>query len=133
MQSRGTPRTEADRGRAQVERILAGDETAFAEIDAAYRPRVRSFVTVARDLPPAHLEIFRLRSGDGFSIHSIAENVGKSNEAVKVSLRRSRQKRVEVVPELQLLRADAPLERPVRRLRKLSVEASSALRLGSPP
>jgi RNA polymerase sigma-70 factor (ECF subfamily) len=49
---------------------------------------------------PAHREIFHLRYGESHSIRSIAEKVGKSNEAVKVSLRRSRAVLANQVPEL---------------------------------
>jgi hypothetical protein len=153
MQSPGVPQTEADRNRAQVERILAGDEAALSEIYEAYRPRVRSFIrkrvraeheveesidagrlikrcdeTLARNRHVARLEIFRLRYGNR---RSIAENVGKSNEAVKISLRRSRRKRTEVVPELRFLLASAGLERPSHRLRKRSAEAPPALHCGA--
>ena len=49
---------------------------------------------------PAHQEIFHLRYGESHSIRDIAEKVGKSNEAVKVSLRRSRAALSDNVPEL---------------------------------
>jgi DNA-directed RNA polymerase specialized sigma24 family protein len=49
---------------------------------------------------PAHQEIFHLRYGQRKSIRAIADCVGKSNEAVKVSLRRSRAALSEGVPEL---------------------------------
>lgn len=49
---------------------------------------------------PAHQEIFHLRYGESHSIRSIAEKVGKSNEAVKVSLRRSRTVLSDHIPEL---------------------------------
>ena len=49
---------------------------------------------------PAHQEIFHLRYGQSQSIRAIAEKVGKSNEAVKVSLRRSRTALADGVPEL---------------------------------
>ena len=49
---------------------------------------------------PAHQEIFHLRYGESHSIRSIATKVGKSNEAVKVSLRRSRAAIADGVPEL---------------------------------
>jgi RNA polymerase sigma-70 factor (ECF subfamily) len=52
---------------------------------------------------PAHQEIFRLRYAESQSIRSIAKQVGKSNEAVKVSLRRSRNLLVDGVPELELV------------------------------
>ena len=49
---------------------------------------------------PAHQEIFHLRYGESHSIRVIAEKVGKTNEAVKVSLRRSRAALSQGVPEL---------------------------------
>jgi len=52
---------------------------------------------------PAHREIFRLRYAENRSIRSIAKQVGKSSEAVKVSLRRSRNALVEGIPDLELL------------------------------
>jgi RNA polymerase sigma-70 factor (ECF subfamily) len=48
----------------------------------------------------AHQEIFHLRYGESHSIRVIAQKVGKSNEAVKVSLRRSRAALADGVPEL---------------------------------
>ena len=52
---------------------------------------------------PAHQEIFHLRYGESHSIRTIAEKVGKSNEAVKVSLRRSRAALTNGVPELAIV------------------------------
>jgi len=49
---------------------------------------------------PTHQEIFRLRYGESLPIRSIAERVGKSRDAVKVSLRRSRSALTNGVPEL---------------------------------
>ncbi|MAG32848.1 MAG: hypothetical protein CL908_18375 [Deltaproteobacteria bacterium] len=49
---------------------------------------------------PAHQEIFHLRYGQSRSIREIATKVGKSKEAVKVSLRRSRSALVNNVPNL---------------------------------
>jgi RNA polymerase sigma-70 factor (ECF subfamily) len=49
---------------------------------------------------PAHQEIFHLRYGESHSIRAIADKVGKSNEAVKVSLRRSRAVLADQIPEL---------------------------------
>ena len=49
---------------------------------------------------PAHQQIFHMRYGESRSIRSIAEMVGKSKEAVKVSLRRSRTALAEGVPDL---------------------------------
>ena len=52
---------------------------------------------------PAHQEIFRLRYAESQSIRAIAKQVGKSSEAVKVSLRRSRNALASAVPELEVL------------------------------
>lgn len=52
---------------------------------------------------PAHQRIFHLRYGESHSIRAIAERVGKSNEAVKVSLRRSRAALADGVPELDVV------------------------------
>jgi RNA polymerase sigma-70 factor (ECF subfamily) len=48
----------------------------------------------------AHREIFQLRYGERKSIRSIAEQLGKSNDAVKVSLRRTRSTLSRNVPEI---------------------------------
>ncbi len=56
-----------------------------------------------RSRRPAHQEIFHLRYGGSHSIREIAEKVGKSNEAVKVSLRRSRAVLADNVPELGVI------------------------------
>ena len=52
---------------------------------------------------PAHQEIFRLRYAESQSIRSIAKQVGKSSEAVKVSLRRSRNLLADGIPELEMI------------------------------
>lgn len=197
MQSKSNPRqsqqseSDRERDRALVERVIAGDQAAFAEIYDSYFPRVyaftmkrvgdaseaedltqETFVQLYRSLPsfegrsslltwtfgiahnvcsryfrhcsrwmvgpkdarelddkpieatierkvdaarvlgrcdevleanrrPAHQEIFHLRYGESHSIRAIAERVGKSNEAVKVSLRRSRAVLADHVPELE--------------------------------
>jgi len=49
---------------------------------------------------PAHREIFHLRYGQSHSIRAIAEKTGKTNDAVKVSLRRSRAALADGVPGL---------------------------------
>lgn len=51
----------------------------------------------------AHQEIFHLRYGESQSIRAIAKKVGKTNEAVKVSLRRSRAALSDGIPELELV------------------------------
>ncbi len=51
----------------------------------------------------AHREIFHLRYGESQSIRAIAKKVGKTNEAVKVSLRRSRAALSDGIPELELV------------------------------
>lgn len=188
-----TIQAERERDRALVERVIAGDQEAFAEIYDNYFPRVyaftlkrvgdpaeaedltqETFVQLYRSLPsfegrsslltwtfgiahnvcsrffrhcsrwmvgpkdarelddkpveatiersvdaarvldkcdqvleanrrPAHQEIFHLRYGESHSIRAIAEKVGKSNEAVKVSLRRSRAVLSDNVPDLAIV------------------------------
>jgi RNA polymerase sigma-70 factor (ECF subfamily) len=52
---------------------------------------------------PPHQEIFHLRYGDSQSIRAIAGKLGKTNDAVKVSLRRSRAALADGVPELNVV------------------------------
>jgi RNA polymerase sigma factor (sigma-70 family) len=52
---------------------------------------------------PAHREIFWLRYAEMKSIRSIANEVGKSSAAVKVSLRRSRKALENGIPELRAI------------------------------
>jgi RNA polymerase sigma-70 factor (ECF subfamily) len=52
---------------------------------------------------PAHQEIFHLRYGQSHSIRAIAEKVGKTKDAVKVSLRRSRAVLAAAVPGLAVV------------------------------
>jgi RNA polymerase sigma-70 factor (ECF subfamily) len=52
---------------------------------------------------PAHQQIFHLRYGKNRSVRSIAEATGKSTDAVKVSLRRSRTALAAGVPELKVV------------------------------
>lgn len=68
-------------------------------IDAA-RLLERCNQTLESSRRPAHREIFQLRYGRGQSIRAIAENVGRSRDSVKVSLRRSRALLIDGVPEL---------------------------------
>jgi RNA polymerase sigma-70 factor (ECF subfamily) len=68
-------------------------------IDAA-RLLERCDQTLERSRRPAHREIFQLRYGSGQTIRAIAENVGRSRDSVKVSLRRSRALLIDDVPEL---------------------------------
>jgi RNA polymerase sigma-70 factor (ECF subfamily) len=68
-------------------------------VDAA-RVLDRCDRVLAANRRPTHQEIFHLRYGESHSIRAIAERVGKSNEAVKVSLRRSRAALADGVPEL---------------------------------
>jgi len=55
---------------------------------------------------PAHREIFHLRYGQSHSIRTIAEKTGKTNDAVKVSLRRSRAALADGVPGLSAVLGD---------------------------
>lgn len=85
-----------------------GRELADDPFDAAIEDRLDATRVLARcdealeaARRPAHREIFRLRYAERQSIRSIAKQVGKSSEAVKVSLRRSRNVLAEAVPELE--------------------------------
>ncbi|MFO0687861.1 MAG: RNA polymerase sigma factor [Myxococcota bacterium] len=78
--------------------------------DAAIERRVeatrvleRCDAALATGRRPAHQVIFRLRYAESRSVRSIAEQVGKTSEAVKVSLRLSRSFLVESVPELAVV------------------------------
>jgi RNA polymerase sigma-70 factor (ECF subfamily) len=78
------------------------ESTIERRVDAA-RVLDRCDRILARSRRPAHQEIFHLRYGQSHSIRAIAAKVGKSNEAVKVSLRRSRSALSEGVPELSVV------------------------------
>jgi len=75
------------------------EATIERRVDAA-RVLDRCDVILETNRRPAHQEIFHLRYGQSHSIRTIAEKVGKSNEAVKVSLRRSRAALSDNIPEL---------------------------------
>ena len=75
------------------------ESTLERRIDAT-RALVRCGQVLEKARQPAHQRIFHLRYAKNHSIRSIAEKVGKSNDAVKVSLRRSRTALAEGVPEL---------------------------------
>lgn len=75
------------------------ESTIERRVDAA-RALERCGEVLESSRRPAHQEIFHLRYGESHSIRAIAEKVGKSNEAVKVSLRRSRTALSDGVPEL---------------------------------
>lgn len=101
------PEDDRARDRELVDRVLDGDPMAFSEIYDSYFPRVYAF-TLKRVGDPAEAEdltqeIFHLRYGESHSIKAIAEKVGKSNEAVKVSLRRSRAVLAGNVPEFAVV------------------------------
>jgi len=74
-------------------------------IDAA-RVLARCDKKLEKSRPPAHRQIFQLRYGDRQSIRSIAENVGKSKDAVKVSLRRSRNALLKAIPDVEEMLKD---------------------------
>jgi len=78
------------------------ESTLERRIDAT-RVLERCGQVLARSRRPAHQQIFHLRYAKNHSIRSIAEKVGKSNDAVKVSLRRSRTALVAGVPELDVV------------------------------
>ena len=78
------------------------ESTIERKVDAA-RVLDRCDAILSENRRPAHQEIFHLRYGESHSIKAIAEKVGKSNEAVKVSLRRSRAVLADNVPELDVV------------------------------
>jgi RNA polymerase sigma-70 factor (ECF subfamily) len=78
------------------------ESTIERKVDAA-RVLDRCDEILSENRRPAHQEIFHLRYGESHSIKAIAEKVGKSNEAVKVSLRRSRAVLADNVPELAVV------------------------------
>ncbi len=69
---------------------------------------------------PAHQQIFHMRYAESRSIRSIAERLGKSNAAVKVSLLHSRTVLAEGVPELSVV-----MENFSRSARSRACELSS--------
>jgi RNA polymerase sigma-70 factor (ECF subfamily) len=75
------------------------DATIERKVDAG-RVLERCDEVLEANRRPAHQEIFHLRYGESHSIRAIAKKVGKSNEAVKVSLRRSRAVLSDHIPEL---------------------------------
>ncbi len=75
------------------------DATIERKVDAG-RVLERCDEVLEANRRPAHQEIFHLRYGESHSIRAIAAKVGKSNEAVKVSLRRSRAVLSHHIPEL---------------------------------
>jgi RNA polymerase sigma-70 factor (ECF subfamily) len=78
------------------------ESTIERQIDAARAlDRCGEVLKASRRL--AHQEIFHLRYGESQSIRAIAKKVGKTNEAVKVSLRRSRAALSDGIPELELV------------------------------
>ena len=50
---------------------------------------------VLEEVSPAQQEVFRLRYGDNLSTRAIADRLGKSNQAVKISLFRTRRRLAE--------------------------------------
>lgn len=78
------------------------ESTIERKVDAA-RVLDRCDEILSENRRPAHQEIFHLRYGESHSIKAIAQKVGKSNEAVKVSLRRSRAVLADNVPEIAVV------------------------------
>ena len=78
------------------------ESTIERKVDAA-RVLDRCEEILSENRRPAHQEIFHLRYGESHSIKAIAQKVGKSNEAVKVSLRRSRAVLADNVPEIAVV------------------------------
>jgi len=92
-------------------RWMVGSRDAQSFQDAPVESTIEQYIDASRALArcdevlessrrEAHREIFRLHYGQRKSIRTIADEVGKSNEAVKVSLRRSRAAMARNVPEL---------------------------------
>jgi DNA-directed RNA polymerase specialized sigma24 family protein len=90
---------------------MVGSQNAQTFQDAAVESTIEQCLDASRALArcdevlessrrEAHREIFRLHYAQRKSIRTIADEVGKSNEAVKVSLRRSRAAMARKVPEL---------------------------------
>ena len=95
-------------------RWMVGPRDARELRDTPVDPEIERIVDAARILDkcdealsanrrPAHLEIFQLRYGESCSVKSIASKLGKSNEAVKMSLRKSREVLTDRVPELSVV------------------------------
>jgi RNA polymerase sigma-70 factor (ECF subfamily) len=93
-------------------RWMVGGRNARELNDQPVEPAIESRVDAARALDrcgevliasrrPAHQQIFHLRYGECHSIRAIAAKIGKTNEAVKISLRRSRAAMADGVPELR--------------------------------
>ena len=78
------------------------ESTIERQVDAA-RVLDRCDQVLVANRRVAHQEIFHLRYGESHSIRAIAEKVGKSNEAVKVSLRRSRTALSDNIAELAVV------------------------------
>lgn len=78
------------------------ESTLEQKIDAA-RVLDRCEEALVQRRRAAHREIFHLRYGESLAIKEIAEKVGKSSEAVKVSLRRSRAALADDVPDLDVV------------------------------
>lgn len=78
------------------------DDAIEGRIDAA-RLLERCGEVLESSRRPAHREIFRMRYAESRSIRAIAKETGKSSEAVKVSLRRSRNVLAAAVPELEVV------------------------------
>ncbi|MBW2425347.1 MAG: RNA polymerase sigma factor [Deltaproteobacteria bacterium] len=92
-------------------RWMVGSRNARALKDSPSEARIERWIDASRALErchevleesrrPAHREIFRLRYAQRQSIRAIADRVGKSSDAVKVSLRRSLAAIAKGVPEL---------------------------------
>jgi len=95
-------------------RWMVGPRDARELRDTPVDPEIERTVDAARVLDkcddalsanrrPAHLEIFQLRYGESCSVKSIASRLGKSDEAVKMSLRKSREVLTDMVPELSVV------------------------------
>jgi len=80
--------------------ISSGEDSIDRKVDLG-RVLARCDSIVEKDLSPGQQNIFRLRFVESRSTRSIAEQLGKSNQAVKISLFRSRRALSQRTPELQ--------------------------------
>ena len=79
--------------------LSTGEDSVDRKVDMG-RVLSRCGQIVDRDLSPGQKQIFQLRYIDSRSTRAIAEELGKSTQAVKISLFRSRRALVQRTPEL---------------------------------
>ena len=83
----------------EAEAISGGDEPVDRKVDLG-RVLARCDRIVEHDLSPGQQKIFRLRFVESCSTRAIAEQLGKSTQAVKISLFRSRRTLAQRSPDL---------------------------------